>query len=60
MCLMSMGHMGKYETVCSLNRLTYLKHFNVFAELRPWQTEQEKAFNGILKSFLVSVGKTSI
>lgn len=44
----------------SLNRLTYLKHFNVFVELRPWQTEQEKAFNGILKSFLVSVGKTSI
>jgi len=58
---MSMGHMGKYETVCFVEQKKLSQTFKCFAELKPWQIEKEKAFSGVLKrnKLLVSVGKTN-
>lgn len=62
MCLTSMGHVGKYKTVCFVEPSKLPQTIKCFAELRSWQIEKERAFNVLLKinSFPVSAGKTNI
>lgn len=62
MCLTSMGHVVKYKTRCFVEQSKLPQTIEYFAQLRPWQIEKERAFNGLLKrnSFPVSAGKTNI